>query len=336
MDSLTHIALGACMGEAFAGKTLGKKAMLWGALAQSIPDIDFIAAFWLNTTSSLLAHRGFTHSLLFCTLITPLFALMAERLHRPHDIRLKQWLLFFGGVIFIHIFIDAFNNYGVGWFEPFTHRRISFNAIYVADPFFSIWPALACAALIVLKRNNQQRKKWWRAGLGLSAVYLLYCLFNKAVINREVKNILQQQHITYTNYFTTPAPLQNWLWFVAAGDANGYHVGYRSVFDGKKEIAFQYFPRNDSLLQPFKNHTDLQQLIRFSQQFYTVEKWNDTLVFNDLRFGQVIGWQNSKEHFAFHYFLKYPTQNKLVVQRGRFEGWNWQTAKSLFERIKGN
>ena len=336
MDSLTHIALGACMGEAFAGKTLGKKAMLWGALAQSIPDIDFIAAFWLNTTSSLLAHRGFTHSLLFCALITPLFALMAERLHRPHDIRLKQWLLFFGGVIFIHIFIDAFNNYGVGWFEPFSHRRISFNAIYVADPFFSIWPALACAALIVLKRNNQQRKKWWRAGLGLSAVYLLYCLFNKAVINREVKNILQQQHITYTNYFTTPAPLQNWLWFVAAGDANGYHVGYRSVFDGKKEIAFQYFPRNDSLLQPFKNHTDLQQLIRFSQQFYTVEKWNDTLVFNDLRFGQVIGWQNSKEHFAFHYFLKHPTQNKLVVQRGRFEGWNWQTAKSLFERIKGN
>ena len=29
-------------------------------------------------------------------------------------------------------FIDAFNNYGVGWFEPFSHERISFNAIYVA------------------------------------------------------------------------------------------------------------------------------------------------------------------------------------------------------------
>jgi inner membrane protein len=336
MDSLTHIVLGACMGEAFAGKTLGKKAMLWGALAQSIPDIDFVAAFWMNTTSSLLAHRGFTHSLLFCALITPLFALTAERLHRSHNICLKRWLLFFGVVIFIHIFIDAFNNYGVGWFEPFSHLRISFNAIYVVDPFFSIWPGIACAALIILKRNNLQRKKWWQAGLGLSAVYLLYCLFNKAVINREVKNILQQQQITYTSYFTTPAPLQNWLWFVAAGDANGYHVGYRSVFDSKKEITFQYFPRNDSLLQPFKNHQDLQQLIRFSQQFYTVEKWNDTLVFNDIRFGQVIGWQNPKEHFAFHYFLQYPTQNKLVVQRGRFEGWNWRAAKSLFERIKGN
>jgi inner membrane protein len=62
MDSLTHIALGACMGEAFAGKQLGKKAMLWGALAQSVPDIDFVASFWMNTSSNLLAHRGFTHS----------------------------------------------------------------------------------------------------------------------------------------------------------------------------------------------------------------------------------------------------------------------------------
>ena len=83
MDSLTHIALGACMGEAFAGKTVGRKAMLWGVLAQSFPDIDFLTAFWTNTTGNLLAHRGFTHSILFCIIITPLLAFFAERWHRP-------------------------------------------------------------------------------------------------------------------------------------------------------------------------------------------------------------------------------------------------------------
>ena len=70
MDSLTHIALGACMGEAFAGQTVGRKAMLWGILAQSIPDIDFIASTWLDTTSNLLAHRGFTHSILFGVVVS--------------------------------------------------------------------------------------------------------------------------------------------------------------------------------------------------------------------------------------------------------------------------
>ncbi len=107
MDSITHLALGACMGEAFAGKTVGKKAMLWGAMAQSIPDIDFMAAAWMDTTSNLLAHRGFTHSILFCALITPGLALLAERLHRPHNISLQKWILFFRSVIFIHIFLDA-------------------------------------------------------------------------------------------------------------------------------------------------------------------------------------------------------------------------------------
>ncbi len=335
MDSITHIALGACMGEAFAGRTLGKKAMLWGALAQSIPDIDFVASLWMNTSSNLLAHRGFTHSLLFCAVITPLLALLAERVHRPHDIRLRNWVLFFGAVIFIHIFIDAFNNYGVGWFEPFSHRRISFNAIYVADPFFSIWPGIACMALIFIKRWLPQRKKWWRMGLGLSALYLMYCMFNKTRIDADVKDILQKQQINYTRFFTTPAPLQNWLWYVVAGNDSGYYIGFRSLFDSKKEITFQYFPRNDSLLKTVSDHEDLNKLIRFSQQFYTVEKWKDTLVFNDLRFGQIIGWQNARGKFVFHYYLQHPDDNTLVVQRGRFEGWNRQTAVLLWKRIKG-
>jgi inner membrane protein len=336
MDSLTHIAIGACMGEAFAGRTVGKKAMLWGALAQSIPDIDFIGVFWMDIASNLLGHRGFTHSFLFCLLITPLMALLAERWHRPHNISLRKWMLFFGSVIFFHIFIDAFNNYGVGWLEPFSHKRISFNAIYVADPLFSIWPGIALIALILFRRTTPKRKRWWQMGLGLSALYLVYCLFNKYTIDRDVKEILAKQQIRYTSYLTTPAPLQNWLWFVVAGNDTGYHVGFRSVFDTKKEIHFQYFYRNDSLLNPVRDHEDVQKLIRFSQGFYTVEKWADTLVFNDLRFGQILGWQDPKEKFVFHYFLHDDYDNRYVVQRGRFAKWNWRVARKMVRRIGGN
>lgn len=336
MDSITHIALGACMGEAFAGKTLGKKAMIWGAVAQSIPDIDFISSLWMDTPSALLAHRGFTHSFLFLIIITPLFGLLAEKWHRPHNISLKKWILFFGTVIFIHIFIDAFNNYGVGWFEPFSHQRVSFNAIYVADPFFSIWPGLACIMLIRLRRWHPQRIKWVYIGLFCSGLYLLYCLFNKSRVDSDVKYILNRQHISYSRYFTTPAPLQNWLWFVVAGNDSGYYVGFRSLFDTKKEIPFQFFARNDSLLTAAKRTEGIQQLTRFSQGFYTLEKCQDTLVFNDLRFGQNMGWQHPGARFVFHYYLSYPKENALVVQRGRFDGWNVQTLQFLLKRIKGN
>ena len=336
MDSLTHIALGACMGEAFAGKTVGRKAMLWGALAQSMPDVDFISAAWMNTPESLLAHRGFTHSILFCLLITPVFALLAERWHRPHNISLQRWLAFFGVVIFVHLFIDAFNNYGVGWFEPFSHYRISFNAIYVVDPFFSIWPGIALLALLIIKRKKKARTFWWKFGLGISFLYLSYCVINKLIIQSDVRKIFAAQHIDHTRYFTTPAPMQSWLWFVVAGNDSGYHVGYRSVFDSKPFMHFEYFERNDSLLIHKKSGEDLQHLIRFSQQFYTAENYGDTLVFNDLRFGQEAGWQQPRGKFAFHFYLSYPQENKLVVQRGRFAKWDWQTTISLVKRIEGN
>ncbi len=51
--------------EAFAGKTAGKKAMLWGAMAQSIRGIDFLISFWMDTSSNLLTHRRLTHPFLF-------------------------------------------------------------------------------------------------------------------------------------------------------------------------------------------------------------------------------------------------------------------------------
>jgi len=336
MDSLTHIALGACMGEAFAGKTVGRKAMLWGILAQSIPDIDFLSAFWMNTSEGLLAHRGFTHSLLFGAIVSPLFAFFAERWHRPHNISFKKWLSFFAAVIFGHLFVDAFNNYGVGWFEPFSHYRISFNAIYVADPFFSVWPGIALIALLMIKRKDPKRKFWWKFGLGMSFIYLSYCVVNKLKMDAEVQKAFAIQKIDHTRYFTTPAPLQNWLWFVVAGNDQGYHVGFRSLFDSKDSIAFEYFPRNDSLLTPVLKDEDMHRLIRFSQQFYTVEKYSDTLVLNDLRFGQVIGWHNPKEKFAFHYYLQYPADNALVVQRGRFAQWSREVLNSLLKRIRGN
>lgn len=335
MDSLTHIALGACVGEAMLGKKLGKKAMLWGALAQSIPDIDFIASCWLDTGSNLLAHRGFTHSILFIVLMTFLLSLAAGRWHRSHAIPFRRWVLFFGTELCIHLFIDAFNNYGIGWLEPFSHYRFSFNAIYVADPFFSIGPGVAFLSLLLLRSRHPKRKFWWRLGIGMSCFYLLYCTVNKLQIDTVTKKSLRQQHIAYTRYFTTPSPLNNWLWYVVAGTDSGYFVGYRSVFDRGATIDFEYFPRNDSLLQSVSDRKTLRQLIRFSQQFYTAEKWGDTLVFNDLRFGQIIGWQDRREKFAFHYFLEYPDENKLVVQRGRFAKWNQRSVRTLLDRIKG-
>jgi inner membrane protein len=336
MDSLTHIALGALVGEAFLGKQLGKHAMAWGAVAQSIPDIDFVASFFLDTPSNLLAHRGFTHSFLFAVLLTPLLAIIANRWHRSHLITTKKWIVFFSIQILIHLLLDSLNAYGVGWFEPFSHERISFNVLFVADPFYSIWLGISFLVLLWLHSKNSYRVVWAMTGLTLSSLYISYALLNKYNIDREAQRIFQQKNIFPARYFTTPTPLNNWLWYVVAEDKRGFHIGYRSIFDKKDSVAFEYFSRNDSLLLPMAGHADLQKLLRFSQGYYTVEQRSDTLVFNDLRFGQQAGWNEPKAKFVFQYYLSHPKENNLVVQRGRFANWNKATVLSLYERIKVN
>lgn len=335
MDSFTHIALGACIGEALLGKKLGKRAMIWGALSQSLPDIDFVTSFWMDTASNLLAHRGFTHSILFCLMATPVMALLAERWHRPHNISLNRYMAFFFLEIFIHLFIDCFNAYGTGLFEPFSHQRISFNIIFVADPLFSVPIGLALIMLITLKSNSPQRKKWWKGALVASGLYLVICIANKWVIDNETKSSLQRQHLAYNNYFTTPTALNSLLWFVVAKTDSGFYLGHRSVFD-KSEVSFNYMPGQSELLANVGNQEEVQRLIRFSQGYYIAQMWHDTLVFNDLRFGQIQGWDKPDGPFVFHYFLQDTADNDMVVQRGRFAGWDKGIVSSMFNRIKGH
>ena len=324
------------MGEAFAGKTVGKKAMLWGILAQSIPDVDFIASFWLKTADNLLAHRGITHSFLFALLITPVIAGFAHSLNKSHNISFKKWILFIGPVIFIHLFLDAFNNYGVGWLEPFSHVRISFNTIYVADPFFSIIPGIALLMLLFIKQKSTIRKLIWKTGLIIPFLYLMYSLANKFYVTAQTKKILAAQNINYNKLLITPAPLQTWLWFVAAGNDSGFYTGYRSVFDKQPSLELHFKPQNNNLIPLVKEPDQLNKLIKFSQGFYTIEQRKDSMVFYDLRFGQIVGWQNPLEDYAFYYYLQPDVDNTLVVQRGRFAKWDRQSFKSLIDRIKGN
>ncbi|HTF20807.1 MAG TPA: metal-dependent hydrolase, partial [Chryseolinea sp.] len=137
MDTITHFAAGACMGELIAGRKIGKKAMVVGGLAQLVPDIDFIFGLWMSPAANALAHRGFTHSILFMILATPLLAWAQRRWWGDKAIPFQYWVAFLGVQIMTHLLLDAFNAYGTGWFEPFSHRRFSFNAVFVADPFFS-------------------------------------------------------------------------------------------------------------------------------------------------------------------------------------------------------
>lgn len=336
MDSLTHSVIGICVGDAVAGKKMGKRAMFWGAVINNLPDIDVFTSLWMSQADSLLAHRGFTHSILFAVVMTPLVAEILFRSYRRTGITRKDWLLLTGSGLFTHFFIDAFTAYGTAWYEPFDHHRVSFNLLFVADFLYTLPFLVSALFLLFLHQDHPRRKRWQRLAIGLNAVYLLFCLWNKAEIDRSARKAFAEQGISVRDYFTTPTPLNNLLWYIVGKSDSGCYIGYRSVLDSGVISPLTFFPTRDSLLIPFRQKEEVTSLIRFSEGYYTLSQDGAEVEWNDLRFGQVDGWSDPYSPFVFRYRISGTGDNDLVIQRGRMQAFSDGGWKRLWRRMWGN
>jgi inner membrane protein len=331
MDSLTHVVLGAVTGEIIAGKKLGKKAMLWGALFNSLPDIDVATTAFMDIPDGLLAHRGFTHSFAFIALAAPLLAWMLSRLNKTPEMKWFSWTTFIAVELLLHVIPDSLTSYGTGLLEPFSHKRFSFDLIFVADPFFTLPLLVSFIALLILKSYSTRRKVWSRWGILLTSLYIVFAMYNKTKVNIAVRKSLVAQHMPQDRMITTPTPFNNFLWYVLIGVPDGFAVTHYSIFDKDSALAFHFIPRNDSLKATLPDDKDLQKLIRFSQGFYSLEMTNDTVIFNDLRFGQVGGWYDPSAPFVFRYKVARDASNDMVIQSGRAKA---STSKALSELVR--
>lgn len=105
MDSLTQIVLGAAVGEVVLGKKIGNRAMLWGAVGGTIPDLDVLGGLFLSEIDNLAFHRGFSHSILFCIIGSFLFGWLVNEIYMS---RYHKWIAIiaksFAGILIISAF----------------------------------------------------------------------------------------------------------------------------------------------------------------------------------------------------------------------------------------
>lgn len=87
MDSLTQITLGAAVGEVVLGRKAGNKAMFWGAVGGTIPDLDVLANLASDELSALAYHRAISHSFTFAMLAPPLLGWAIYRIYQSADRR---------------------------------------------------------------------------------------------------------------------------------------------------------------------------------------------------------------------------------------------------------
>lgn len=336
MDSLTHTVLGACLGEVIAGKKLGKKAMLIGALANNLPDIDVVTSLWTGPAKELLVHRGITHSILFALIVSPLLACAFQKLFKKHDVSFQRWLLLIGSGLFIHILMDAFTTYGTGWFEPFNHYRVSFNTLFILDPFLSVSMLIGSVALLIVRQTSYpSRTRIAGISLGITAVYLIVTIFIKLHVNHVIDKDLSTQNIPHEDFMATPTPLNNMLWYSAVKSGDNFYVGYYSIFDKHPTLKWEFFEKRDSLLNAIKENEDIIYLRQFSKNYYSISKTDSVLNFSDMRFGQIGGWYKPQAPFVFNFDLYLKKGNKINLQQGRFKSVSSKEIGYLIDRIKG-
>ena len=335
MDSLTHLVLGAAIGEAVLGKKIGRQAMLWGAVANTIPDFDVLASPCFSHAQQLMVHRGFTHSFLFLVLVSPMLGWLFSKWYKKFGVSWKSWTLLFFLNLFSHIFIDSFTAYGTGWFEPFNSYRVSFNTIFVADPFYTL-PFLICVLIALIAKNNSpNRFKWNKIGLIISSAYLVFTIVNKLHVDNKMQEAFVKKNTQTTAFITTPTPLNNFLWMAYSPDISGYWFGYYSIFDKTNDIEYFHVNKNESLMRPYVKDESVKILKQFSKGYYCITKNKEDIYFNDIRFGQMGGWDKPDSSFVFSFKLNNIEGNSRALNRTKFKKSFSDVFASLVNRIKG-
>ena len=141
MDSLTQITLGAAVGEVTLGKKLGNRAMMWGAVAGTIPDLDVIANFFMDDMGALAFHRGFTHSLFFAVTMPWLLGWLVWRLYESEHYKTKLHKISASlfGVVFLAGVLIIFNlifRIALGYWNPLP---ILFSLGVAGYLLFRLW-----------------------------------------------------------------------------------------------------------------------------------------------------------------------------------------------------
>ena len=305
MDSLTQIVLGAAVGEATLGRKVGNKALLWGAIAGTIPDLDviYIQLIGGNAIDEIVLHRGFSHSILFAFLIAPILGWLVKWLYRKKpEADFKGWTTLFFWSIFTHPLLDSLTTYGTQLFLPFSDHRVSIASVFVVDLFYTL-PFLFCViGVSMLARTNNRRRLLNYIGLSLSSTYLLVGLLNKYRTSHVFESDLVREPEKMELVFTGVTPLNTILWYGVAESEDAFHVGYYSFFDEDREIDWVSFEKNHELLNGIENEYGVERLRWFSDQFYVVsEHGPDTLNLFTMKFGRTkFASTNPEDSFAFY------------------------------------
>ncbi len=157
----------------------------------------------------------------------------------------------------------------------------------------------------------------------------------KLYANFQFERLLESNSIDYKQFDSRPTPFNTILWTFNVETESDFLIAYYSIFDQGNKLQYSRIPKNEKLLQPYRNNPKVERLIFLTKGYYTIEKSKEGLYMNDLRFGLVDGFSESRNDFVFTYIIK-PTDTGIRIDQkeNSFEGMEEVMVK-LWKRMWG-
>jgi len=289
LDSVTQLALGAAVGEAALGRKVGNKALVWGAIVGTMPDLDVFIPFG-DPVKDFTYHRSFSHSILVDVLLTPLIVWLILKLHPQTADHRRGWMLTVYLVLATHALLDSFTIYGTQIFWPVHTEPMTWSTIFIIDPLYTLPLLIGVTCALAASRSASWGRRANAAGLALSTLYLAWSVGAKMHVDSVARESAAAQNLAYSKLLSGAGPFNTILWRVVAMDTEGYYEGFYSLLDKRRSIRFERYPSQTQLLRGLEEHWPVRRLQWFTKGFYSVGLEGNSIVMTDLRMGLEPGY----------------------------------------------
>lgn len=234
MDTITQMAFGAVVGQAGWRHRFGRAALVAGAVAGLLPDLDVLVQTG-DPFSGWLYHRGITHSLFGAPILGLLtgfgFWLYFKRKYKKGNTdlillaereALGAWLWLGLFAVTTHIWLDLLTSYGTQLFAPLSNTRFALNAMPVIDFTYSGILFLALAAGLSLKVPAKVAQVIAGIAIGLSLMWQVFAWD----INMRAESLARKDFKSIVRIHSYPTLFTPFLRRITAEDIDRIYFGF--------------------------------------------------------------------------------------------------------------
>lgn len=302
MDLVTQGILGAAVGQVGFQRTLGRKALGFGALIGMLPDADVLAKLSTDICSEMLHHRGFTHSLFFAPLVAPIMGWLCNR-HYKQD-HLTAWIGLWFWSLITHPLLDVFTVYGTQLLAPFSDHRFSFCAVPIIDLNYSVPLLISIIIGWFIKNRLGVSQAIASLMLTLTTCYLFLGVAVRDRALMHVKNVEKIQ-ATRTEAFTTMFSV--YYRRIVIEEPHQFRIGFLNM--RHPEPIRWHVLKKSPVLHDILDKRDIRIFYWFADEWVLPFRDNNSLILADVRFGADI--QSIKGYWG----MKITDDGKITRER---------------------